>query len=76
MDNNKMFIIVESENPETVLSILDGESDLKNSSSKIDISTHSGNIMFVMDDKYYNGHLNYFKENKELKFKINMGTIS
>lgn len=26
--------------------------------------------MFIMDDKYFNDHLKYFKEGKELGFKI------
>lgn len=60
MHNNQMYLIVESSDPNIVLSILPDESDIPEHKSIMDLSTHSGNIMFVMDDKYYNQHLKFF----------------
>ena len=66
MNNNLLFIILESGNPDFVLSILDQDSSTVSSISKIDVTTTSGNIMFVLNDSYYNGHLDFFAESKEL----------
>ena len=42
----------------------------KQNNSILDLTTMTGNILMVMSDEYFNGHLDFVRENNSLEFFV------
>lgn len=71
LENNKFYIVFESENKDFIISILKSGGLKSRSNVVMDLVTVSGNILMAMSDTYFNGHLKYFQEEGSLSFFVN-----
>ena len=71
LEENNFFLIFESNNPDFIVSFLDGkESSNLQKSSIYDLSSFNGNSVLVMSDNFLNKKLKFFKDSGKMKFVI------
>ena len=71
LEGKQLFIVLESTNPDFILSVLDQDKkSTKRSSVLIDVKTFSGNLAIAMSDTYFNGKLEFFRTSGKLRFKV------
>lgn len=69
--DQKLFLIIESENPDFNLSVLNGDKSHKQKDAVVmDIPTFTGNIGLVMSETYFNSQLDFFRTTGRLRFMI------
>ena len=70
IDKQKMFLILESDNSDFVITLIDDSKGANKAAEVMELNTLTGNIMFVMSQRFYGKKLAFFRKSGSLKFAV------